>query len=93
MVKYLAISAPENQRKSLFIIQDRSSSQPYLVEFQANGQPLTMEVYTVSLAPESVLVDLPSATLQPNTTVLRTYTGETIPVKGTILVNVQYAKI
>ena len=40
----------------------------------------------VSLAPESVLADLlPSATLQPTTTGLRTYTGETIPVNGTIL--------
>ena len=54
-----------------------------------------MEVDTgaaVSLAPESVLANLlPSATLQPTTTVLRTYTGEIIPAKGTILVNVQYA--
>ena len=67
-------------RESLLIIQDRSLSQPYLVGFQVNGQPLTMEVYTgaaVFLAPESVLANLlPSATPQPTTTVLRTYTGE-----------------
>ena len=69
-------------------------SQPYLVGFQVNGEPLTMEVDTgaaVSLAPESVLANLLPSTLQPTTTVLRTYTGEIIPAKGTIFVNVQYA--
>ena len=45
----------------------------------------------VSLAPESVLANLLPSTLQPTTTVIRTYTGEIIPAKGTILVNVQYA--
>ena len=47
-------SALENQGESLFIIQDQSSSQPYLVEFQVN---VIMEVGTgvaVSFGPESV---------------------------------------
>ena len=86
-------TASNNQEEPLYVVRDRSS-QPYMVELQVNGQPLTMEVDTgaaMSLAPESVLADLlPFTELQKTTSVLRTYTGEQIPVKGTISVDVQY---
>ena len=53
-----------------------------------------MEVDTgaaVSLAPESAVAPLlTSTTLQPTSIILKTYTGEQIPVKGTLLVDVKY---
>ena len=86
---------PDIQEESLFVVNSRSpSSRPYQVELHVNGQPLTMEVDTgaaASLASELVLADLlPYAELQKTNAVLRTYTGEQIPVKGTILVDVRY---
>ena len=79
----------------LFVIKDRSSS-PYVVELRVNGQPLTMEVDTgaaVSLAPESAVTSLlPSAIIQPSNVVLKTYTGEQIPVKGSMKVDVSYGE-
>ena len=55
-----------------------------------------MEVDTgaaVSLAPESAIVALlPSAEPQPFNVVLKTYTGEQIPVKGVLSVTVRYGQ-
>ena len=55
-----------------------------------------MEVDTgaaVSLAPESAVASIfDSSELQPTNIVLKTYTGEQIPVKGTIVVNVKYGQ-
>ena len=55
-----------------------------------------MEVDTgaaVSLAPESAVASiLDSSELQPTNIVLKTYTGEQIPVKGTIVVDVKYGQ-
>ena len=46
---------------------------------------------SVSLAPEAAVASLLSSTaLQPSNTVLKTYTGEQIPVKGTLKVDVEY---
>ena len=51
-----------------------------------NGHPLTMEVDTgagVSLAPESMLTSiLPTVELWKTDTVLKSYMGQKIPVKG-----------
>lgn len=81
--------------ETLFVIKDQSSP-PYLVSLKVNGQPLTMEVDTgaaVSLAPESAVEALlPSVQLQPSNVTLKTYTGETIPVKGTLSVDVNYGQ-
>jgi len=85
---------PDNREEPLFVIRSRSF--PYKVELHVNGQPLTMEVDTgagVSIASESVLNSLlPSAKLQKTSVVLKTYTGEQIPVKGSILVDVDYGQ-
>ena len=61
-----------------------------------NDHPLTMEVDTgaaVSLAPESAVASLISTgELKSSNVVLKTYTGEQIPVKGTLSVNVKYGQ-
>ena len=61
-----------------------------------NNQSLTMEVDTgaaVALAPESAVAALlPSSELQPTNVVLKTYTGELIPVKGMLSVTVKYGQ-
>ena len=67
-----------------------------MVNLKVNGQPLTMEVDTgaaVSLATESAVEALlPSVQVQPSNITLKTYTGETIPVKGTLSVDVNYGQ-
>lgn len=83
------------EEEPIFVVRDRGkSSQPYQVELAINGQPLHMEVDTgaaVSLAPESSLTSvLPDATLRKTGVTLKTYTGEQIPVKGILTVDVTY---
>ena len=80
--------ATESASESLFIVRDQSLSPPYRVELRINDQPLCMEVDTeaaVSLAPESAVSSLlsPSA-LQSADVVVKTYTGESIPVLGSL---------
>ena len=64
------------------------STLPYRVQLEVGGQPLNMEVDTgaaVSLAPESAVASLLSThQLLPSSVVLKTYTGEQIPVKGSL---------
>ncbi len=76
------------------MISDQSSASPYKVELHVNGHPLTMEVYTgagVTLAPESMISPLLSSTLlKKSHTVLKSYTGQEIPVKGSLSVSVDY---
>ena len=85
----------DSQEESLFVVQNKSSP-PYNAELQVNGPPLTMEVDTgaaVSLAPESAVASLLThSTLQPTGVILKTYTGEQIPVKGTMTVDVKYGQ-
>ena len=85
---------PPTHKASLFVIRDETSSQPYFAELQVNNQSLRMEIAmgaTVSLAPESTVAPLLSTTkLKPSSIVLKTYTGEQIPVKGTLPVTVTY---
>ena len=81
-------TTPLEATEHLFVIKDKTTP-PYLVSLKVNGQPLTMEVDTgaaVSLVTESAVEALlPSVQLQPSNVTLKTYTGETIPVKGTVL--------
>ena len=82
--------------ETLFAVRDKSSCPSYEVELRVNGHPLIMEVDTgadVSIAPESVLASLlPSVKLKKTNVVLKTYTGQPIPVKGSITVNVDYGQ-
>ena len=77
------------------MLKDRSSS-PYKVKIHVNGEPLVMEVDTgsrVSPTTESDLTSLlPSIKLNQTNIVLKTYTGQKIPVKGSITVNVDYSE-
>ena len=86
----------ESAQQPLLVVRDQSASPPYQVQLQVNSQPLTMEVDTgaaVSLAPESdVAALLPSAELKPSSIILKTYTGEQIPVKGEMSVTVHYGQ-
>ena len=88
--------AIEPASESLFVIRDRSSSPPYRVELRVNDRPLRMEVDTgaaVSLAPESAVTSLlSSAALRPTDVVFKTYTGESIPVLGSLPVTDSYKR-
>lgn len=83
------------QTEALFVVRDQVTS-PYIVEVKVNGHPLTMEVDSgaaVSLATEAAVAPLLSSVqLQPSNMVLKTYTGEQIPVKGVLTVNVEYGQ-
>ena len=92
------VSSTPNKESSellLYVIKSKSPP-PYRVELQVNNHPIIMEVDTgaaVSLAPESAVASLLSTfSLQPTNVVLKTYTGEQIPVKGTLSVNVKYGQ-
>ena len=86
----------ESAQQPLFVIRNKSASPPYQVQLQVNGHPLIMEVDTgaaVSLAPESAVAAwLPSAELKHSSVILKTYTGEQIPVKGELSVTVRYGQ-
>ena len=83
----------ETVNKSLFVIKDRSSSLPFRVELQVNNRPLSMEVDTGAAVSLAVFVSLlPSTELQPTNVVLKTYTGESIPVLVILPVTVSYGK-
>ena len=87
--------ATDEEPQPLFVVSDKASP-PYKVKLEVNGHPLEMEVDTgaaVSLAPESAVATLLSTTqLQSSNIVLRTYTGEQIPVKGVMSVDVRYGQ-
>ena len=72
----------------------KPSTRPIRVELQVNCKPLAMEVDTgaaVSLISYKRLKRvLPRISINKTTVVLRTYTSEVIPVRGEVLVNVQY---
>ena len=80
---------------SLGVVRDKSSP-PYMVKLEVYGHPLEMEVDTgaaVSLAPESAVAALlPAAQLQHTNVALKMYTGELIPVKGLLSVDVRYGQ-
>ena len=72
----------------------KPSTRPIRVELQVNGKLLAMEVDTgaaVSLISYKRLKRVqPRISINKTTVVLRTYTSEVIPVRGEVLVNVQY---
>ena len=85
------------EEEPIYVVKDQGkSSRPFQVQLKVNGQTLQMEVDTgaaVSLAPESSLASiLPAAMLKQTSVMLKTYTGEQIPVKGTITVDVTYGQ-
>ena len=85
----------DSSEEPLYVIKSKSSP-PYRVELEVNNHQITMEVDTgaaVSLAPESAVASLLSTSpLQPTNVVLKTYTGEQIPLKGTLSVDVKYGQ-
>ena len=97
--KWVATTEPsqpqDNQEEYLYVISNKSTA-PYKVQLEVKGKPLTMEVDTgaaVSLAPESAVESLLSSSeLLPSNVILKTYTGEQIPVKGSLLVDVKYGQ-
>ena len=93
--KLVTTESDSHSAESLFTISDHSSSPPYQVELKINNKPLAMEIDTgsgISLISESVLhALLPLLKLQKSAVTLRTYTGEVIPVKGSVVVDVSCA--
>ena len=79
----------------LYTISDHSSSPAYQVKLKINSKPVVMEIDTgagVSLVSESVLhALLPDLDVRKSPLRLKTYTGDSIPVKGVATVNVTYA--
>ena len=85
---------PSTQVEPLFIVKDKVTP-PYSVEVKVNGLPLHVEVDSgaaVSLATEMAVASLLTSTkLHPSNTVQKTYTGNQIPVKGVMRVDVSMA--
>ena len=85
----------DKETQTLFVVREKSSP-PYMVKLEVNEHPLAMEVDTgaaVSLASESAVATLlPTVQLQHTNVVLKTYTGEPIPVKGILSVDVRYGQ-
>ena len=89
--------ATDEEPQPLLVVSDKASPTCiYKVKLDVNGHPLEMEVDTgaaVSLALESAVATLLSTTqLQSSNTILKTYTGEQIPVKGVMSVDVCYGQ-
>ena len=91
----LVDSTTDSTSEPLFVVKDKVTP-PYSVEVKVNGLPLYMEVDSgaaVSLATETAVASLLTSTeLHPSNTVLKTYTGEQIPVKGVLKVDVEYGQ-
>ncbi len=71
--------------------------EPYLVDISLDGSPLLMEIDTGaarSVISETVYRQLwkNPPPLQPSSAILRTYTGERVPILGTADLNVAYEK-
>ena len=79
---------------SLYTISEHTSCPPYQVQLKLNSKPIVMEIDTgasVSLISESMLKALlPQLSIKRSTLNLKTYTGESIPVKGSVIVDVTY---
>ena len=81
---------------TLYSLEDNNNRQPFLVQLQIDGVPLTMELDTgasLSLMSKTTFhKHWPNRSLQATTRKLRTYTGETIGVLGTAQVCVTHGK-
>ena len=86
-------TAPEEFH--LFNVGTRSS-EPITIEVSANGKPLRMEIDTgaaLSIISEKTRKDIfPDDTLHTSAITLKTYTGESIQVRGQVNVRVAYEK-
>ena len=83
----------ELESLGLYAINDKSVK-PFTVDLKLNGKLLCMELdtgATVSLVSEKTFHQLfPSTTLQPSSTQLHSYSGESITVVGQVEVEVNY---
>lgn len=101
--KWLTTESDSSKTETLYTTRDHSSrpgyhtsSPVYQVKLEINNKPLVMEIDTgagVSIIPESVLTTLlPELSLQRAAVRLKTFTGEVIPVKGAVTVDVTYGQ-
>ena len=92
-VRNITTDAQEPGSMGLYTI-DGKSVKPFTVQVKLNDKPLCMELdtgATVSLISDTTFRELfPSATLQPTTTQLHSYSGETITVMGQMEVKVTH---
>ena len=83
----------ETASLGLYTINGKSV-QPFVVDLKLNGKPLHMEVdtgATVSSISEKTFYQLfPGVTLQPTTTQLHSYSGDSISVTGQMEMEVIY---
>ena len=79
----------------LYAISEKSVK-PFIVDLKLDGKPFSMELdtgATVSLVSAKTFHQLfPGTELQPTTTQLHSYAGESIPVKGQVEVEVKYGQ-
>ena len=96
-VKHVQEEQVESDREySLFSIPSHGTSKPYTVTLEVAGQQLQMEIDTgasLSLISESTCRKLwPKKRLLPTIAKLKTYSGETLPILGTLNVQVSHNK-
>ena len=90
----IATGSDSSSAASLYTFSDHTSCSPDQVQLKLNSKPIVMEIDTgasVSLISESMLKALlPQLSIKRSTLNLKTYTGESIPVKGSVIVDVTY---
>ena len=83
----------ESESLGLYAVNNKSVK-PFTVDLKLNGKPLCIELDTggtVSLVSDKTFCQLfPSTALQPTSTKLHSYSGETIKVMGQVEVEVNY---
>lgn len=80
---------------TVYYVKLLASSKPIEVQVEIENQKITMELDTgagVSLIPNDMFVKAlsPKVDIKPTKVVLKTFTGEKIPVKGKCIVKVKY---
>ena len=89
-----AIDSDELSIRQIHVLGVRSSSRPYFVDVVANDHPLCIELDTgaaVSIISESQQRALfPNAKQELSKILLKTYSGEKLPVLGEMPVDVHY---
>ena len=96
--KYVGVQCGEPEGEYMFQVQARTgSTSPFHTTITVNGRPLVMEVDTgasVSLISETtfntIQKGLATLELKETTTRLQTYTGETIAVRGSTVIQVEH---
>ena len=84
---------PQN---TLFNLQSADQRQPYKVTLEVDEQPLSMEIIigvSFSVISNATPKQLwPHKCLLPSPVKLKTYLGEPLPVKGSMMVDICYGK-